>query len=139
MLGGSTSGVCVCLCMCRPALYCVCVCVCDFRNFDRNNTFELLARHKGTACSAPLCSAYDKTQKYKEGKVILERACLVDFDKSSPSPPTGRVSGMVIAGVHAFLGGIGHYIFGTLYSGTASNEHIITMILEAADNNSRRH
>eukprot|EP00983_Pelagomonas_calceolata_P086456 1156761-Pelagomonas_calceolata.AAC.2 len=38
-------------------------------------------------------SAYDKTQKYKEGKVILERACLVDFDKSSPSPPTSDHTG----------------------------------------------
>ncbi|KAF5834387.1 hypothetical protein DUNSADRAFT_8973 [Dunaliella salina] len=38
-------------------------------------------------------SAYDKTQKYKEGKVILERACLVDFDKSSPSPPNSDHTG----------------------------------------------
>ena len=37
-------------------------------------------------------SANDKSQKYKEGKIILERACLVDFDKSSPSPPTSELT-----------------------------------------------
>lgn len=27
--------------------------------------------------------AFEKSQKYKEGKVILERACVVDYDRSS--------------------------------------------------------
>jgi hypothetical protein len=45
--------------------------------------------------------AYEKSQKYKEGKVILERALVVDFDKtsgmarsgSSGSPTSTEMSG----------------------------------------------
>lgn len=29
--------------------------------------------------------AYEKSQKYKEGKFILERALVVDWEKTSPS------------------------------------------------------
>lgn len=68
--------------------------------------------------------AFEESQKYKEGMYILERAMVVDFDKTSPAASLARASSSVSSGSSGYQQAMSY---------TGAPEHLGALTLFAAD------